>query len=145
LAAIQPQDIVLVVGAATGYGAAVVSRLASSVVALEEDAALAARAGTNLEALSVENVAVVTGPLAAGYAKEAPYDVILIDGAVETVPTALTDQLRDQGRLIAIVGAGRAADAMIYQKTGTEVSGRSAFNAAARPLPGFAKPKAFVF
>ena len=65
LAAIEPHHVVLVVGAATGYGAAVVSRLASSVVALEEDAALATRAGGNLEALAVDNVAVVTGPLAA--------------------------------------------------------------------------------
>ena len=145
LAAIEPTDVVLIVGAATGYGAAILSRLASSVVALEEDADLAARASKTLESLAVENVAVVTGPLIAGYAKEAPYDVVFVDGAVEVMPPALTDQLRDQGRLVAIVGYGRAADAMIYRKTGSDVSGRSAFNAAARPLPGFARPKAFVF
>lgn len=145
LAAIEPHDVVLIVGAATGYGAAVIARLASSVVALEEDADLAARASTNLEALAVENVAVVTGALTAGYKKEAPYDVVFVDGAIESVPAALTDQLRDQGRLVAIVGQGRAADAMIYQKSGSDVAGRSAFNAAARSLPGFARPKTFVF
>jgi len=145
LAAIEPHHVVLLVGATTGYGAAIIARLSSSVVALEDDAGLAARASANLEALGVDNVAIVSGPLAAGYPKEAPYDVILVDGAIETVPSALTDQLRDQGRLVAIVGTGRAAEAMVYQKSGKEVAGRSAFNAAARPLPGFAAPKAFVF
>ena len=75
----------------------------------------------------------------------APYDVIVMEGAVEFVPDSLFAQLSDGGRLVAVVGYGRAAAATVYTKTDGDIGARVAFNAHIRPLPGFTKPKGFVF
>ena len=145
LAAIRPGETVLDVGAGTGYSSAVLSRLAGRVVALESDAALADRARAALAALAIDNVAVVTGPLGVGHAEAAPYDVILLEGAVEVLPDALFAALRDGGRLVAVEGRGNAGVARLYLKSGGTVTGRRAFNAAVKPLPGFERTPAFVF
>ena len=84
-------------------------------------------------------------PAAAGWPGEAPYDVIFIDGAVEEVPAALFAQLKEGGRLIAVVGYNRAAPAMVYTRTADDIGGRPEFDAFAPALPGFEKPRAFVF
>lgn len=143
LAEISPTDVVLDVGCGTGYSSAILARLAGAVIALEEDPSLADAAQANLERLDYHGVAVVRGPLASGYKAEAPYDVILLEGAVEQVPTALLDQLKDGGRLIAVEGSGNAAVAKVYLKAGTAISARRAFNAAVRPLPGFETVREF--
>lgn len=144
-AAIAPTDFVLLVGCATGYAAAVVAGLASSVIALESDEQLAASATETLTDIGIGNVAVVTGPLEAGYAAEAPYDVIFIDGAVELVPEALFAQLKEGGRLIAVVGYNRAAPAMVYTRTDDDIGERPVFDAYVPALPGFSRPHEFVF
>jgi len=145
LAAIAPTDIVLDVGCGSGYSAAVLARLADSVVALESDPELAEKASEALVELGVANTAVVTGPLEAGYPSEGPYDVIFLDGSVESMPDALLHQLKEGGRLVAPVGSGWSASVMVYTRSDGEVAGRAAFNAAVQPLPGFRKPAAFVF
>ncbi len=145
LAEVGKADVVLVVGCGSGYSAAVLARLADSVVALEQDRELAAEASETLTELGVDNVAVVTGSLEAGYPSEAPYDVIFVDGAVEVVPAALTDQLKDGGRLVAVVGYGRSAAATLFRRSAGDIGSRIAFDADVQPLPGFRKPKAFVF
>ncbi len=145
LAAILPSDIVLDVGCGCGYSAAVLGRLADSVVALESDAELAEQASQALMELGDGNVAVVVGPLEAGYPSEGPYDVIFLDGAVERVPESLLRQLKEGGRLVAPVGIGWSAQVMVYTRSDNEVAGRPVFNAAVHPLPGFLKPAAFVF
>ncbi len=145
LADIQPGDFVLDVGAGTGYSAAVLSKLAGSVVALEQDPTLAAKAQSVLSALGYDTVAVVEGPLSAGYPAQAPYDVILLEGAVESIPQALFDQLKDGGRLLAVEGHGNSADVRVYVKQGSSVSARRAFNAAVKPLPGFNSVPTFEF
>ena len=145
LADIQPGDFVLDVGAGTGYSAAVLSKLAGSVVALEQDPTLAAKAQSVLSALGYDTVAVVEGPLSAGYPAQAPYDVILLEGAVESIPPALFDQLKDGGRLLAVEGHGNSADVRVYVKQGSSVSARRAFNAAVKPLPGFNSLPTFEF
>ncbi len=144
-AAIEPGDYVLVVGCATGYSAALIASLATSVIALESDERLAADASATLMDLGIGNVAVVTGPLEAGYASEGPYDVIFVDGSVEEVPEALFAQLKEGGRLVAVVGRNRAAPAMVYTRTADDIGGRPEFDAFAPALPGFEKPRAFVF
>lgn len=145
LSVIEPSDIVLDVGCVSGYSTAVLARLANSVVAIETDAELAALAGENLVELGVANAAVVTGLLVDGYPSEGPYDVIFIGGAVEFVPEALLAQLKEGGRLVAVVGHGRAAAATLFTRSGSEIGSRTAFNAHVRPLPGFARAKSFVF
>ena len=141
-AAPRPGERALVVAAATGYAAAVLARLVGPVVALEEDSELAALARANLadtEAVLVE------GPLAQGWAAEAPYDLILIDGAVETVPDALVAQLAEGGRLAAGLLENGVTRLAIGRRAG-EGFGMAAFaDAAAAILPGFAKPRAFKF
>ncbi|MFP1631211.1 protein-L-isoaspartate O-methyltransferase family protein [Zhengella sp. ZM62] len=141
LAGVRPDDVVLDVGCATGYSAAILSRLASSVIATEPDEDLAARASDTLAELGYDNVVVLNRPLREGCAQEAPYDVILIDGAVDEVPQAIRDQLRDGGRLVAVEGTGNAGVAKVYVRDGDIVSGRRAFNCSVRMLPGF-EPKA---
>jgi protein-L-isoaspartate(D-aspartate) O-methyltransferase len=141
-AAVAETDQVLDVGCATGYGAALLATLAGSVVALEEDAGLARQASA---ALSSPNAKVVTGPLSRGYAAGAPYDVILLEGAIEVVPQSLSDQLKEGGRLLCVQGRGAEGKAMLYRRIDGDFSGRVVFDAAAATLPGFAKPAAFVF
>ena len=140
---IASSDRVLDVGCATGYAAAVLARLASEVVALDEDTDLARAAKSTLAAYP--NVTVAGGPLTSGWPKAAPYDVILLEGATEVVPQAFLRQLKDGGRLVCILGGGPGAKAMLYCRSGQELGGRPIFDANAAVLPGFAKPPAFAF
>lgn len=145
LAEITSKDVVLVVGAASGYGVAVISYLAESVVGLEQDVALSELASKNLEDLGIENAAVIDGDMTKGYAADAPYDVIFVNGSVEVLPETLSDQLKDEGRLVVIEGADSAGTAKVYSKIEESVSARFGFNASAGLLPGFEKPEIFEF
>lgn len=145
LADIKDSDFVLIVGSASGYSAAVLSQLASSVIALEEDEALSATATETLSTHGFDNVAVVSGALAEGYAAEGPYDVIVVEGAVNAVPQALIDQVRDGGRMVVVEGEGHSAAAWLYQRDGDAISRRRGFNCAVPVLPGFSREAEFVF
>jgi protein-L-isoaspartate(D-aspartate) O-methyltransferase len=142
---VRPGDQVLDIGCGTGYSAAVLAHMGAVVVALEEDTDLARRAEIALAAVGAGKVTVVTGPLVAGWSAAAPYDLILIDGAIEVAPEALGRQLKPTGRLAAVFGRGPAAKAMIYRLIEGQLVGRPIFDAAAPLLPGFAAPPAFVF
>jgi protein-L-isoaspartate(D-aspartate) O-methyltransferase len=144
-AEIKAGDHVLDVGCGTGYSSAILARLAASVVELEQDPGLARRAADNLREVGRGGIEVVTGPLAEGWPSQAPYDAILLNGASEIVPKALLLQLKDGGRLVAVVGRAPATKAMLYRAVGGECSGRPIFDAAASLLPGFAALPAFVF
>lgn len=145
LAAVTKNDVVLEVGTGSGYVAAILSQLAGSVISVEVDGALAEQATERLSSLGHDNVAVVTGELQNGYASEAPYDLVFVNGAVEEVPSALLEQLRDGGRLVAVVGYGNAAQAKVLVKEQGAISESTYFNASVKPLPGFGKIKEFVF
>jgi len=145
IAAIEPTDCVLDVGCATGYGAALLAHLASSVVALEEHPDLARHAEHNLAGLGLANVGVVRGPLAEGWPLQGPYDVVVVEGRCEAAPRPLLSQLSHGGRLVCVQGQGHAARGMVYRSAQGDVSGLPQFDAAAPLLPGFAEPKAFVF
>lgn len=145
LAEIDENDIVLDIGCGTGYSSAILSLLANSVVSVEVEPELAAKASETLLDLDIVNVAVVPGPLTEGYAPEGPYDVILMAGAVEELPEALFAQLKDGGRLVTVLGTGPAGMAVVVYRVGDDISQRPAFNASLPPLPGFAKAKVFQF
>lgn len=145
LAEIRPADHVLDLGAGTGYTSALLGHIAGSVVALESDADLAAAAKTNVEGAGLSNVTVVTGDLAAGHAAKGPYDVIVVGGAVEVIPEGLFAQLKQGGRLVAVIGRGLSSGVHIYVREGNTQSDRFAFNASVRMLPGFLKAVEFQF
>ncbi|RWE78218.1 MAG: protein-L-isoaspartate O-methyltransferase [Mesorhizobium sp.] len=145
LAEIDASDSVLDVGCGSGYSAALLSRLARSVVALESDPALAETAKSTISSLGCQNVTVVNGPLPQGHAAKAPYNVIFVGGSVEEVPPSLLDQLAEDGRLVAVEGQGNSGVALLFFKAGGVVTGRRAFNAAIKPLPGFERAHAFEF
>ena len=145
LAAITKNDSVLEIGSGCGYTTALLSRLAHAVVAVECDSDLADQAGATLARSGYGNVTQVTGPLEAGYPAEGPYDLIFVNGAVEEVPETLLSQLREGGRLVAVVGYGPAAQARVFVRNEGQQSQASHFNAAIKPLPGFRKAAAFVF
>ena len=139
LAAPQAGEKVLIIGGNSGYSAAIVAALGATVVVVEENADLAAKAEAALS-----GVKVVRGPLAAGAAGDAPYDLVLFDGSVEVVPEALLAQVGEGGRLVAIVGAGQTGRATVTVKSSGTVSNRFAFNLPAMPLPGFARAREFA-
>lgn len=144
-ATVGADDLALVVGAGSGYEAAALAKLASTVVALENDSAVAAKAGEALSGLGIDTVAVVEGDLAAGYPDQAPYDVIFINGAVPSVPSALADQLAEGGRLVAIVTEGVASHAVCITRTDGVLSSRNVFDAGTPPLSGFETAGGFRF
>ena len=144
-AEVSLDDVVLDVGCASGYSAAVLARLAGTVVALEEDEGLADRADSALAALEVDNAAIMRRPLAGGYIEQGPYDVIVIEGAVPAVPDGIADQLREGGRLVAVVGNADIGRCVVVRRIGGLLSERITHDAAIPPLPGFARRAEFVF
>lgn len=142
---IKPGDLVLDIGCGTGYSTAVLARLAATVVALENESDLAARATETLARLAVDNAAVVTGPLALGMAAQGPYDVIVLQGAIPDLPAALGEQLADDGRLVAVTGSGGIGKATLFGRHEGVISGAILFDAGIPPLPGFEQPDEFIF
>lgn len=133
-----PGERALVVGAGTGYSAAVLAEMGLKVTALEESPQLAAQARQ-------AGLDVVEGPLEAGWKRRAPYDFILVDGAVEFVPDSLVEQLEDGGRLGAALIDRGVARLIVGRKGGGGFGHYSIADAAVAPLPGFSRPRAFTF
>lgn len=142
---IQPGDRALVIGAGLGYSAAILVQMADHVAAVEEDAGLARQASARLGALAKgSKVELTIAPLAKGATEHAPFDVILVEGGVETVPEALTGQLAEGGRIGAIFMDGALGVVRVGVKQAGAVSWRFAFNATAPVLPGFAAERSFA-
>ncbi|SFC03884.1 protein-L-isoaspartate O-methyltransferase family protein [Tropicimonas isoalkanivorans] len=140
---IGPTDLVLDVAAGLGYATAVAARLAEAVVALEEDQDLASEAESTLAAEGVDNAAVIQGPLTEGAPQHGPYDVIMIQGGVATLPQAFMDQLKEGGRIACLFMDSECGAVRIGYKIDGAVNWRFAFNAGAPVMPGFEAEKAF--
>ena len=142
--ALDDTQSVMLIGAGTGYTAALLSSLAASVIAIETRAQMVEKAQQAVAGLDIGNVAVIKARLQDGYASEAPYDAIIIEGAVEHMPQSLLDQLADGGRLASIwrPDGTQAGEACIWHKTGDAVSRTPLFTAQVPVLDEFrAKPK----
>jgi protein-L-isoaspartate(D-aspartate) O-methyltransferase len=142
---LSPSSKAMVIGCGTGYSAAIAARLAGRVIAVEEDPALAAIARENLSSLGSANATVVEGKLSEGHRGEAPYEAVLVDGAVEFVPEEWIAQLRPEGRLTVIERQERISRAMLYKRIGSEAARWPQFEAWASLLPGFERKREFVF
>lgn len=145
LAATKSSDVVLDIGANSGYCAALFSKLAKSIVALESNEKLSERAAELLKHHQCENVVVVHEPLECGCIAKGPYDIIFFEGAADFIPSVIFDQMKEGGRLVVVEGHGNSGVARMYVKEGGAVSGRRVFNISARCLPGFVKAPDFVF
>jgi protein-L-isoaspartate(D-aspartate) O-methyltransferase len=133
-AGIGPGDVVLEVGTGCGYGTAVLAALSSTVVSLEGDDALRASAGAALQAQGVDNAA------------QAPYEVIVVSGAVAQPPRSLLDQLSEGGRLVAVLRpAGEPGRATVWTRRSGIVAARQEFDANTPYLAGFEPAEAFAF
>ncbi len=143
-ASVQPGEKVLLVGAGTGYTAALLAELGCVVTALEEDTALLAIARPVLAARGAA-VDLVEAPLAAGWPAKAPYDVILVEGSVEELPAAIASQLSPQGRLVMVRAAGPLGQAVIGRVSAGGLSFGVVFDAAVATLPAFRRAPAFAF
>jgi len=143
----RPEDRAMVVAAGPGYGAALLARLVHSVVAVESDPTLAAAAERTAKELGITGIRQTIGKLEQGAAESAPYDVILIEGAVQVVPQAIFDQLAEGGRLTTVIAGppGASGVAQLFMKEGGMVSGRPLFDSGTPSLPGFAPPPRFTF
>ena len=149
LASVEAKDAVLDIGCATGYSTAILAHFARTVTAVEAEPELAAAARETLETLSLGNVTVVNGDHARGAPEAGPFDVILLNGSVPEVPKSLMAQLKDGGRLVAVVtgpqGRSRQGKACLFVNVDSEASGLPHFDANAKPLPGFNFSPAFSF
>ena len=145
-AEISPRDSVLDVAGAAGYTAALLAGVAAKVVALESDAALSAAAAANFATLGLTNATAVCGPLRAGAAAKGPFDVVVVNGAVEEGLDHLLAQLAPAGRLVALEPqTSGAAKAVLYRKDGSNFSKRAVLEGAGKLLPDFAKAPGFTF
>jgi len=146
LAGITENDAVLDIACATGYSTAVIARLAKSVVGLEQDADLVRVATDTVPTTGARNATIMQGSLIEGFPGKAPYDVILINGAVELVPDALLAQLGEGGRLATVVSTGGSIGrAVLYVRDRGHIGRREDFDAQAHPLVGFRNTVGFVF
>ncbi|WP_040605186.1 protein-L-isoaspartate O-methyltransferase family protein [Sagittula stellata] len=141
---ISNADLVLDVGSGLGYSAAVIARIAEAVVAVEDDETRASEAQSLLSEHHADNVVLHEGPLDAGAAEHGPYDVVIVEGGVETLPDTLCDQLKEGGRMAVIFMEGELGTVRVGRKYDGEINWRFAFNGTAPVLPGFTKEEAFA-
>ena len=141
---ITQKELVLDIGSGLGYSSALLSRLAEAVVAIEDDQTRVAESEEALQDMGLDNVCLLQGVLNEGAAQHGPYDVILIQGAVEFIPQSLIDQLKEGGRIGAIFADGMNGEARIGFKRDGRMTWRFAFNATLPILDGFRKAKEFM-
>lgn len=145
-AKIRADDVVLEIGCGTGYSTAILASIANTVVAIEEDEALAKQATNNMVELGVDNAAILTSPLAEGYKKQHPYNAIVLSGSVAKVPESILAQLNDGGRLVTVVNKHDSlGKGVLMTKFGGSISTEEIFDAWTPVLPGFELPPSFAF
>jgi protein-L-isoaspartate(D-aspartate) O-methyltransferase len=145
-AQVGPKDLVLLLGCSTGYAATILARLADTVILLAPNEGTAAQLEGLFDDLAVDNVVVAVSddPLA-GHASQAPFDVVLLAGSVDAVPTDLLDQIGEAGRLVAVIDGGRVGKGTLFSRRHGVIGRRVLFDAQIPPLPGVKPSEAFTF
>ena len=143
--AIRSDELVLDIGSGLGYSSAIISSMAEAVISLEEVDEFSSQAENTFALHSVDNAVPVTGPLEEGVSRYSPYDVIICQGGIETVPQQILDQLKLGGRIGAVVNTGHGGKCRIGYKTEGGIDWHTAFDAEAPELNGFTKTREFVF
>ena len=141
---IKPTEVILDIAPGLGYSTAVLAHMAEFVIGVEDDESRAEEAQSILSEQGIDNAAIISGALAEGAAKSGPYDVIILQGAVEVLPDSLLAQLKDGGRIVSIFAEGDLGVVRIGYKMGQRINWRMAFNAGAPVLTGFAKKAEFA-
>ncbi|QDY69625.1 protein-L-isoaspartate O-methyltransferase family protein [Qingshengfaniella alkalisoli] len=141
---LRGDELVLDLGCGLGYSTAVIAHIVEAVVALEVDAQLANEAETTLGEQGVDNAAVINAPLFEGAPKHGPYDAIMVEGAIERFPDALSDQLKEGGRVAAVFAENELGVVRIGHKIDGQITWRYEFNASAPVLDGFGKETEFA-
>jgi protein-L-isoaspartate(D-aspartate) O-methyltransferase len=144
-AQIKASDHVLLIGSATGYSAILLGQLAKSVVAIDDDAALLSLAQANVARSQLLNIELVAAPMAEGYTMSAPYDVIVIDGAIEQLPDAIISQLVDGGRFVSGYKKGPVTQLVSGIKCNNTIALHAFIDNEIAPLSAFARKAEFVF
>ena len=144
-AAVKPSDVALVVGCTTGYSAAVLSMMATTVFCMEGDAERIAKAEKVFGEIGCDNIVTVNAPPAEGYPAQAPFDIVVICGSVRQVPDNLKEQLADGGRLVAVLQAGRVGKIAVVTKVGSAFGMVTPFDAAAPEVPELRPAPSFSF
>lgn len=141
---IKPTEVILDIAPGLGYSTAVLAHMAEFVIGVEDDESRAEEAQSILSEQGIDNAAIISGALAEGAAKSGPYDVIILQGAVEVLPDSLLAQLKDGGRIVSIFAEGDLGVVRIGYKMDQRINWRMAFNAGAPVLTGFAKKAEFA-
>ncbi|APO86136.1 protein-L-isoaspartate O-methyltransferase [Marivivens sp. JLT3646] len=141
---IKPTEVILDIAPGLGYSTAVLAHMAEFVIGVEDDESRAEEAQSILSEQGIDNAAIISGALAEGAAKSGPYDVIILQGAVEVLPDSLLAQLKDGGRIVSIFAEGDLGVVRIGYKMDQRINWRMAFNAGAPALTGFAKKAEFA-
>lgn len=141
---IQPNHVAMDIGCGLGYSTAILARMCEFVVAVEDDEARAEEAQSLLSGLGIDNAAVMAGPLSAGSEKSGPYDIIMVEGSVQTVPETILAQLREGGRIACVFAEGNLGVVRIGHKIDGKINWRFTFNASAPVLAGFEKTTEFA-
>jgi protein-L-isoaspartate(D-aspartate) O-methyltransferase len=141
---IKPTEVILDIAPGLGYSTAVLAHMAEFVIGVEDDESRAEEAQSILSEQGIDNAAIISGALAEGAAKSGPYDVVILQGAVEVLPDSLLAQLKDGGRIVSIFAEGDLGVVRIGYKMEQRINWRMAFNAGAPVLTGFAKKAEFA-
>jgi protein-L-isoaspartate(D-aspartate) O-methyltransferase len=145
-AQIRPHEVLLLLGCTTGYAGAILARLAATVILVQPDPAVAQQVETLLEDLGVDNVVLaVSADPVVGQPSQAPFDIILLAGAVDALPPALGEQIGEGGRLVAVIDDGRVGKLTVFTRLHGVIGRQVLFDARIPRLAGLARRAEFAF
>ena len=142
---ISNEENVLVIGSSTGYSSAIISRLAETVISIEEDQELLDFSEEAIKKNGIDNIVFINNAMIEGCSEQGPFNAIIIEGAIDEVPAKILNQLEDNGRLIAMVNDNGISNVIEYQKKNDTFTDRFIFSCSAPKLKSFDKRKSFSF